>query len=428
MSITKESRIPAAGAALVVASALLLTACSNNDAPPTATTSPTWDRATESNDMVRVHVFNEAGQLVGPVDTPKIEKSDEEWRMLLTPEQYRITRNAGTEAPFCGTLLDNKREGVYACVACGLPLFSSDAKFTSGTGWPSYFKPIAAGNVAEKQDRSHFMVRTEVLCGRCDSHLGHVFDDGPRPTGLRYCLNSESLTFVDKAELAKLADPAAKQANGQDVAKGDADDKTTADTAAAQDAQNTQPASDAPKLANAVLAGGCFWCTEAVFEPLDGVIDVVSGYAGDTKETANYETVVTGRTKHAEAIRITYDPSKISYEKLLEIFFTVAHDPTTLNRQGNDTGPQYRSAVFYANDEEKKLAQDYIRKLASSGHYDKPIVTTLEPLEAFYVAEQYHQDYARQNPNNPYIYFQALPKVEKLKEKYGEELKGAGRE
>jgi len=170
----------------------------------------------------------------------------------------------------------------------------------------------------------------------------------------------------------------------------------------------------------AVVAGGCFWCTEAVFEPLDGVHDVVSGYAGGSPDTADYRQVAAGRTDHAEAIQITYDPTKISYEKLLEIFFTVAHDPTQLNRQGPDTGRQYRSAVFYANDEEQQIAERYISQLEERGVYDEPIVTTLEPLDAFYVAEDYHQDYARLNPLQPYIRFNAQPKVEKLKKKYGE--------
>ena len=160
--------------------------------------------------MVQVHVFNKSGQLVGPVETPKLTLSDEEWQRRLTPEQFRILRSSGTERPFCGTLLDNKRQGVYSCVGCGLPLFSSDAKFHSGTGWPSFFQPIAPGNVAEIADHSHGMVRVEINCARCDGHLGHVFPDGPPPTRLRFCLNSESLKFTPSEQLASLADPTAK--------------------------------------------------------------------------------------------------------------------------------------------------------------------------------------------------------------------------
>lgn len=175
--------------------------------------------------------------------------------------------------------------------------------------------------------------------------------------------------------------------------------------------------------ADAVFAGGCFWCTEAVFEPLAGVYEVVSGYAGGTADTANYQAVSNKLTDHAEAIRISYDPSVITYGELLKIFFTVAHDPTQLNRQGNDVGKHYRSAIFYANDEEKQAAQAYIEQLTEAKVFDKPIVTTLEPLNAFYVAEAYHQDYAALNPNQPYIFYQALPKVEKLKEKFSDKLK-----
>ena len=162
-----------------------------------------------STAKVSVKVFNSEGQLVGPVVVPRVEKSDADWRAQLTPEQFRVARSQGTERPFCGTLLDNKQDGVYACVCCGLPLFASNAKFESGTGWPSFFQPIAEENVLEETDSSYGMVRVEILCARCDGHLGHVFSDGPRPTGQRHCVNSESLVFVDDADLADLADPAA---------------------------------------------------------------------------------------------------------------------------------------------------------------------------------------------------------------------------
>ena len=158
---------------------------------------------------VSVRVFNSRGELVGPVAVPRVEKSDAEWRAQLTPEQFRVARSQGTERPFCGTLLDNKAHGVYACVCCGLPLFASNAKFESGTGWPSFFQPIADENVLTETDITHGMVRVEILCARCDGHLGHVFPDGPRPSGQRHCVNSESLVFVDDADLADLADPAA---------------------------------------------------------------------------------------------------------------------------------------------------------------------------------------------------------------------------
>ena len=155
---------------------------------------------------MKLHVFDDQGRLVGPVDLPRVEKSDAEWRAQLSAEQYTIARGKGTERPFCGTLLDNKKEGVYACVCCRLPLFSSSAKFNSHSGWPSFFQPVAETNVVTEVDRSHGRVRTEILCARCEGHLGHVFSDGPPPTGRRHCVNSESLVFFEAERLAELAE------------------------------------------------------------------------------------------------------------------------------------------------------------------------------------------------------------------------------
>jgi peptide-methionine (S)-S-oxide reductase len=168
----------------------------------------------------------------------------------------------------------------------------------------------------------------------------------------------------------------------------------------------------------AVFAGGCFWCTEAVFEQLKGVKNVVSGYAGGSKATAHYQIVSAGMTDHAESIEVTFDPKKITYGQLLKVFFSVAHDPTTLNYQGPDHGKQYRSAVFYTSDEQKKVAAAYIEQLNKSKVFASPIVTQVVPLEKFYAAEDYHQDFVRRNPEHPYVVANAIPKLKKLKKAF----------
>lgn len=183
------------------------------------------------------------------------------------------------------------------------------------------------------------------------------------------------------------------------------------------------PSYDAPKAATkgketAVLAGGCFWGVEAVFEHLKGVSDVVSGFSGGEKNTAHYEEVSTGRTGHAESVKITYDPSQITYGELLKVYFAVAHDPTQLNFQGPDHGTQYRSAVFYANEEQKKIATAYIKQLDDAGVFSRPIVTQVVPLKGFFAAESYHQHYLQNNPTDPYIVYNDIPKLVALKKQY----------
>jgi len=172
-----------------------------------------------------------------------------------------------------------------------------------------------------------------------------------------------------------------------------------------------------------VLAGGCFWCTEAVYRQLDAVMSVRPGYAGGAEQTANYQAVCSGETGHAEAIEIRFDPSRVALGQILKIFFSIAHDPTQLNRQGADIGTQYRSAIFYSNEAQRRLAERYIRQIDAARVFDAPVATTLEPLERFFEAEQYHHDYAARNPNQPYIRAVAAPKVEKLRAAHGEMLK-----
>lgn len=181
----------------------------------------------------------------------------------------------------------------------------------------------------------------------------------------------------------------------------------------------------APKAGEqtAVLAGGCFWCVEAVLKELDGVLSVRSGYSGGTAETADYEAVCSGMTDHAEAVEVRFDPSRVSYGQILKIFFSVAHDPTQLNRQWNDRGRQYRSAIFTADEEQDRVARAYIRQLDEADILGAPIVTEVAPLETFYEAELYHQDYAARNPRQPYIAYTSAPKVAKLRKHFGDRLK-----
>jgi len=341
------------------------------------------DKHQGSVETVRVRVFDEHGGLTDPVEILPVVKSDAEWRKELTEEQFHVLREDGTERSGTGTLLKEERDGVYVCAGCSLPLFDSSAKFESCSGWPSFYEPIAAENLREKPDYSLSLERTEVRCARCDGHLGHVFEDGPETTGLRYCMNSAALDFTPRDEVASLAEPVSAE------------------------------------RAEAVLAGGCFWCVEAVFQQLDGVISVDSGYAGGEAETASYDAVKTGQTDHAEVVRVIYDPSRVSYEDLLRVHFAT-HDPTQLNRQGPDVGPQYRSAVFYANEEQRTAATAMIKELEEEGKFNGSIVTTLEPLDAFHKAEDYHQNFATQNPTNPYVRSITLPKIEKVRDTFSD--------
>jgi peptide methionine sulfoxide reductase msrA/msrB len=274
----------------------------------------------------------------------------------LTPEQFRVTQKSGTEPAFCGNLLDNKKDGFYACVVCGLPLFSSQHKFESGSGWPSFFMPFDRDHIAYIKDASHGMERIEIQCARCGSHLGHVFEDGPRPTGLRYCLNSASLTFVEK---------------GQPIPE----------------------ASRPLPLKKAYFAGGCFWGIEHRFQQCPGVVGVESGYMNGTTEAPTYEAVCDHGTGHAEAVEVLYDPSKVTYRQLLDGFFRM-HDPTQMNRQGPDVGDQYRSAVFTVDAEQQREAEAFKVALQASPKFaGRGIATVIEPAKRFWPAEGYHQDY-----------------------------------
>lgn len=318
----------------------------------------------------------------------------------LTPQEKRVMVDKGTEMAFSGIYHDNKEEGTYLCRRCNNPLFRSADKFNSGTGWPSFDDAIA-GAIKEIPDADGS--RTEVVCANCDAHLGHVFrGEGFTDKQTRHCVNSVSLDFVP-----------AGTPNAQQVKQNDS---------------GVQPIGEYiqgkgyDKYQVATFAGGCFWCTEAAFERIRGVVDVISGYSGGKEAYPSYEAVGNQQTGHAESIQIYYDPEVVSFQTLLEVFF-VAHDPTQLNRQGPDFGPQYRSEIFFHNDEQRQASKDYIKKLDASGKFSRPVVTKITPYKAFWVAEGYHQDYYEHHPEIPYVQRISRPKVEKVEKEFAPILK-----
>lgn len=285
----------------------------------------------------------------------------------LTPEEEKVILLKGTEPAFSGKYYRFNEKGDYTCKQCGALLYHSSAKFDSGCGWPSFDDEIPDAIKRVPDPDGH---RTEITCAKCGAHLGHVFTgEGLTSKNVRHCVNSISLEFTPKNDLAK-------------------------------DLQKI-PAKTNPQTETAIFAGGCFWGVEYLMRQLPGIISIISGYIGGNTSNPTYEEVCTQPTGHAEAIEITFDPNKVSYETLAKRFFEI-HDPEQLNRQGPDKGKQYRSEIFYTTTDQKETALKLINILKGKGFQ---IVTKVTPVTTFWKAEDYHQNYYKKNQKQPYCHF-----------------------
>ncbi len=284
----------------------------------------------------------------------------------LNAEEERVIVHKGTERPFSGKFVDHHADGTYTCRRCGAPLFASDAKFDSKSGWPSFDEALP-GAVREVPDADGD--RTEIVCAKCSAHLGHVFrGEGFSERDTRHCVNSVSLEFEP-----------ARPHERSDAGPGNAAETATA---------------------VAYFAGGCFWGVEHLMQQAPGVLDVVSGYMGGSEANPSYEMVSANATGHAETVKVTYNPSRTSYAALARLFFEI-HDPTQVGRQGPDVGAQYRSVIFVSSDQEREVARHLIQKLTARGYR---VATQIETARQFWPAEAYHQDYYTRTHKQPYCH------------------------
>ncbi|HNQ83673.1 MAG TPA: bifunctional methionine sulfoxide reductase B/A protein [Bacteroidales bacterium] len=293
--------------------------------------------------------------LVSIIPTIIFSQNNMKYNKLTTEEEYIIIQK-GTERPWTGKYLNNKETGTYTCRRCDAPLYRSEDKFDSHCGWPSFDDEIKG---AVKRIPDPDGMRTEIICASCGGHLGHVFlDEGFTDKNTRHCVNSISMNFIPDSEAANQA------------------------------------------VNRAIFAGGCFWGVEYYMQKKPGVISVVSGYIGGHKDNPTYQEVCTGTTGHAEAVEITFDPSKVSYEELARLFFEI-HDPTQVNRQGPDVGAQYRSEIFYLDENQKIITENLIGILKNKGF---KVATKVTKATTFWPAENYHQDYYDNKGTLPYCH------------------------